>query len=312
MKWIVTIHSVFDSTTWPQIQERLCPQNRPNIALGGKLFKLAAKELGISAPEKSSLWHTYFSGKFETAQECYLIPSTQSQICYIPIWKCANREIRLYLDTILEKRSNKRINKQSSSFVFTVIRDPVEHFLSGYNEIERRAHNDTKMMGRHSFYGKPLASEERFTHFLMDFLQMRRSPYWMWAHIYSMSRVLSTKKPTYLTSTENLTYTLPLFLKKECKGFDQLADNQTATMIGGGLTKKNRLAGDDPLGTYNISKIVWKRQGPISRTLCLINAMDYACWKDLPMIPHICQVVFTADSFVDTFLPSAQKGNFTS
>ena len=44
--------------------------------------------------------------------------------------------------------------------------------------------------------------------------------------------------------------------------------------------------------------IVWSEQGGVARALCVLHAMDYTCWKDLPDgIPQICQEVFSSTEF---------------
>jgi len=43
----------------------------------------------------------------------------------------------------------------------------------------------------------------------------------------------------------------------------------------------------------------------VARALCVLNAMDYACFDHLLSIPPFCQQVYNEESFVEKLLSSS-------
>ena len=177
--------------------------------------------------------------------------------------------------------------------IYTAIRDPISHFLSGYNEIEWRVKR------RASRQKIPLTTADlrrkRFQAFVED-LVLGQIPYdydTVFKHIQSMSRILVFLQNHNATLTgvlpqlTNLTSTFPPFLSKTCTNMYP-AESMPPLHKGGQHSSSN-----DPLGTYQAAKDVWKEAGPTARALCLLHAFDYACFPELPDgVPPLCQSVY--------------------
>ena len=57
----------------------------------------------------------------------------------------------------------------------------------------------------------------------------------------------------------------------------------------------------DPDNNYAAAKLSWERQGKVSRALCALHALDYACFDDIP-VPGLCQSLYSSDRFRDHLL----------
>jgi len=232
------------------------------------------------------------------------------------MFKCANNQIRAMLKQINNHTGSNFVQLKHQTLVkhlehypkrlpapciFTAIRDPISHFLSGYNEIEYRFepyYNHTK--GRMPPFGKlprETADERRirFQTFVEELLlgqyQYQIGLYW---HVFSMSRILgflqkhNATLTGYLPQLSNLTSTLPVFLSETCPNMYPV-ENMTAAVKTAGQHNSSQ----DPLGTYQAAKDVWMEAGPTARALCLLHAFDYACYPDLPDgIPPLCQYMY--------------------
>ena len=217
------------------------------------------------------------------------VDTNPDRLVYTTIWKSANNYIKTYFKHVLHGRyggndvgrgkqrqliedwdakyifwspdrpRSKYTNPNDTFCIVTAIRDPVGHFLSGYNEIEHRSlhwydhwasppssssssgggkynqhHNNT-------YERYPYASKERFIQFLADILngatQMSKKRYDIY-HVYSQMKVLSVlskynrRLDGYLDSLTNIETTWPKFVVDTCpnavpsvyKNHDYLAD----------------------------------------------------------------------------------------
>ena len=177
----------FERILWPRLQEKLCPGGLPNLRLGPTLFRLALEEFGpnVTKTKRSGVPFGFFSS--DNGSSLVVDGNHPSDsLLYIKIWKSANNQIRVYLEskfnqnpdrnqkqefstpnnnnnnnndapetanyTFLEFNDDSGMSKfitnkpffryrntnHNRPCVFTVIRDPISHFLSGYNEIEYR------------------------------------------------------------------------------------------------------------------------------------------------------------------------------
>ena len=271
---------------------------------------------------------------------------------------------------------------------FTVIRDPISHFLSGYNEVEYRlitgtddapstsehenmapysrmpliengdgSSNDpdneekkTKndgSMNNNKLYQK--LREERFEQFVHDVLEEHPSfvqfPYYK--HFASMTRILPMLSkynllPTHMPSLspssslhnlnsnnnhwfvptlKNLTENFAAFLAQRCP---RVAANYNRQKNEAGQQQQQGLppmkirgkheSSEDPYGTYQAAKNVWKKGGKVARSLCHLHALDYACFSGTygdynedtiqpgVEIPLICRDIFASDTFKDEIL----------
>jgi len=97
-----------------------------------------------------------------------------------------------------------------------------------------------------------------------------------------MSRVLVSLKQYgqkltgYIPDLANLTSIWPDFMSSRCPQFLDRDSIPTMRVDGQHDSSKDRL------GLYRAAKDVWAEGDPISRSLCLVHAFDYACFDDLP------------------------------
>ena len=236
---------------------------------------------------------------------------------YMRIFKCGNNQITKMLEQISSKDRGKLkgittvglgryLDERKSPLfplpcIFTAIRDPISHFLSGYNEIEYRFETELnyteEMMPPFGKLPRDTAEERRirFQTFVEELLlgQYRTKKIVNW-HVYSMSRILGPLQnhnatlTGYLPQLTNLTSTMPVFLSDTCPNMYSV-DKMAAKVEIAGQHDSSK----DPLGTYEAAKDLWKEAGPIARALCLLHAFDYACFPDLPDgIPPLCQSMY--------------------
>lgn len=229
--------SAFD---WNVMAHRLCPNMVPQSSqFGPRLFALARRELGdnagvqfcdykiIHAKRTDTMSHVFYKWSWgEMAMDTTTNATTNATtntnnneqlshthtLFYLPIWKCANIQIREYF---LERFNFQKIppanqsTKQRKCMV-TAIRDPISHFLAGYNEVEYRLKiyykYRNKIVGQGggwTFGNIPIESrpKERLKQFLVDFLSCpfergfkgvaEKYPMTLeLSHLYSMSGVL--------------------------------------------------------------------------------------------------------------------------
>jgi hypothetical protein len=194
---------------------------------------------------------------------------------------------------------------------YTVIRDPISHFLSGYNEADfRLIYSHKNEPGYNwttptpyfniSFTESNETRRERFTQLVKDVVMERTelSSHYVFTHFFSMSRILpllhnvNLTLSGYLPSLENLEERWPKFITETCPEMPPLSDFPNLKKHGQHQSSK------DKFGIYRAAKEVWNDQGHVARALCVIHAMDYACWTDLPDgIPRLCQEVYSTDIF---------------
>jgi len=251
---------------------------------------------------------------------------------YMKVWKCGNNQIRsmekqLYTsDSVqgayygnnlgkimarLQSIKGRNQNVLPPTCIYTAVRDPILHFLSGYNELEYRQLSDGKVFRerlpgnfREAPYHRefPYSSDnhelrkKRFQAFVEDVLleePVLVSNYIYW-HYYPMSRILTSLKQYdlklsgYIPDLANLTSTWQDFMSSRCPQF--LDRDSIPTMRVDGQHESSK----DRLGLYRAAKDVWAEGGPISRSLCLVHAFDYACFDDLPggVPDNPCQSVY--------------------
>eukprot|EP00934_Nitzschia_sp_Nitz4_P005672 Nitzschia sp. Nitz4//scaffold22_size323478//252460//253505//NITZ4_000573-RA/size323478-snap-gene-0.566-mRNA-1//-1//CDS//3329543133//5662//frame0 len=256
------------------------------------------------------------------------------------MWKCANNQIdgfwRHMFEGVTASTSEEVIRDlERSRYFFTerfsnsptshqecvvaVVRDPISHFLSGYNEVEFRIEAASISRGDIAmawpFGNQEIGSAQRFQQFIIDLLScpiennlpgiLDMYPQQLEIqHVFSMSSVLHllakeqastnvTRQFFYLPSLHNLTNNLGPFLVQSCP--DSFSGETKQKLLS---TKVNTHDGEhesskDPTGSYTASKQVWKEGGSFSRALCALHVMDYACWRDLPEgVPGICLEVY--------------------
>ncbi len=275
---------------------------------------------------------------------------------YAKIWKCANNQIR-WMEKKLFKHINGTYHELQLSLtlgqllpqlykvnetitttttrgnlpppcIYTAVRDPISHFLSGYNEVEVRQlgeynNQSAKDWPSHAkpapyHINVPYSSEspalrrKRFIAFVEDLLleEPTFGDNYVYSHFFPVSRVLvilkkfNSKLTGYIPQLENITSTWPSFVSTTCTNFP--SRDSIPTMKKQGQHKSSH----DRLGLYSAAKDVWKQDGSISRSLCLLHAFDYACFEDLPdKIPPLCRKVY--QDYAEHLVRVGTKNYFT-
>ena len=226
----------------------------------------------------------------------------------------------------------------SKPCLFTVLRDPISHFLSGYNEVEYRLieeHDDAlhQIKGRRdelaSYTRIPYNESDdkrelRFETFVKNLLKEHPSfsTFDYYKHFASMSRILPAlsrfnllpKKdavsPWFLPTLENLTETFPTFLADQCPSLAynyqqrqvRIASESEITNVSLPPMERRGMheSSNDPYGTYKAAKEVWEKGGNAARALCVLHIFDYACY-DLD-VPTICMDVYANNQFFQSIL----------
>lgn len=314
--------SVTFDKVWPEVKSKLCPRMKPNIKYGRQLFSAAQGELGMISVEDSGELSELerFIGKerywtFQSGGWLYTPKDGNASTIYMRIFKGGNNQIMQGFGSLILSASESEghytvfsnlsdVPRQilKHACIVTVVRDPVERWLSGYNEIEYRAArvHPQQMNRNHKspFHRFRNATGERFEQFVRDFIGgPSRDLQIQYGHIYSMSGIIhhlnedvGAQLTSYLPSLADLGHNFPSFLTSTCPNMPKSAHNPMSR-------HGQHATSDDPLGSYSAAKQVWKKQGITARALCAISAMDYACYEKVP-IPSLCQEVFTDDSFL--------------
>jgi hypothetical protein len=335
----------FESHTWPSLKGALCPKGVPNLDLATTLFHSARveifggddKEFDPAKPP-SPFVTKFYVGDFGASMYTDDESDPNLTTVFARIYKCGNNQIRnmekklwttrgsgtytgsvslleaLGLHTAAPSENSqhheRHANEEHNACIFTAIRDPISHFLSGYNEVEYRILNDVELTEK-----PPLAPynnvpyvesdrrrKERFSRFVTDVIEEDPSfvDHWVYLHFMPMGRILpflhrfNRSLTGYLPSLDNLTEEWPAFMARTCPHFPPIEELPKMEAAG------QHESSEDPLGVYRAAKEVWKDRGPVARAMCVLHAFDYACWDDLPGgIPQLCQEVFASKSFSD-------------
>ena len=188
---------------WSDIQQVLCPAHIPSAQLGSRLFAMARSELGIIREEMESIpqehldirdprsttktvTYQFYHGRFANAA-VYTNQNHSMSIAYMPIWKAANNGIRRWMERLArDHQGTLRYIRPERLFdpmirtnmptrptcVVTAIRDPISHFLSGYNEIEYRKDSlaNNTFLPRYCglAYRTEVERRDRFVQFVRD------------------------------------------------------------------------------------------------------------------------------------------------
>lgn len=359
--------------SWTDLREALCPAGRyPRVDLGETLFDIAADHLRNESshddmtttflrtagpPSVTKFFHgAYGEGQgdgiaYLPLYELGITSDGPKFLFYIRIWKAGNDQIRNWLGSTLRvykewngwfslpptKHARLHHRQEQSACIVTAIRDPISHFLSGYNEIESRymgriSPRGFSQMDKHrleqrlKYVHYPAGSKQRFQQFVGDWLlsadcRQVMMDHWMYEHVFPTSRVLSElaelglSLTAYLPSLDQLSTRWPTFLKQHCPGFDGAfsagADSDrnkaNASLLQNPhvLLSEQRMAtsgqhdsSSDPYQTYQAALQVWEDQESTAKALCVLHVLDYACWINLPKgVPPLCQEVYGSTSF---------------
>ena len=321
----------FHDELWPSLKTKLCPNMAPDTSYSDTLFTLARYEMGMRQWNGTSQSHTPFYT--ESANPCgFTFINDNKTFIYLSIYKAASESIGLWgtrtlrplAGTTYRQEFNIRetlTTSKSIPCILTAIRDPISHFLSGYNEVETRIKDkeETKKIDslrtspRGLYHRYRYGTKQRFEQFVADLLSVPAREGWndfVWLqplHFYSMTGILvglhrvGARLTAYLPSIDNLNDEWPAFAHHSCPHV--LPENVSVPFS----SKSGHESSKDLYGIYKAAKDVWAEEGPTARALCVLHAMDYACWENLPNgIPSLCQDVYSTKHFVDGILKKAQ------
>jgi hypothetical protein len=342
IKFTPTDHlNEFEGYTWPLLKQALCPNGIPNLVLSRSLFEGARFEIygdddaliRKEGPPSKTLTKFYV-GDYGTS--IYMDnDNPRLTTLYLKIWKCGNNQVTgmqlklwkntngTYINHVSMAHAlseeplfrNRKYTREGKLCIFTVIRDPISHFLSGYNEVEFRMINGVEYVQSYDKNGVPYLAPytqisytesaesrmERFSQFVKDVLSedIVFMTNYVYTHFMPMSRILpvlnyyNQSLTGYLPSLTNLTQTWPVFMTQTCPEMPPLEKIPDMKVMG------QHESSQDELGLYRASKDVWEAKGPIARALCIMHAFDYACWDDLPDgIPEFCKEVYQSSAFL--------------
>lgn len=307
-------------TDWLAVRTSLC-HGKPNLTWAPRIFTAAQAELGIIAEAEtedlamrfhnfSAREHTFraANGRLVLYQACYKCGNDQV-IDYLrkvvrhrrllwagglPGGKRSQRDVAVFLDEQQRRQPAKRLQLCG---LFS-LRDPVEHFLSGYNEMEVRR-PETRHTPEGPYSGLPLGSPGRFRQFVRDLLSgtwsqksfYKGAPFAVADHVSLMSGMLVPlgalsevyDMALFPCMLANLTECVPAVLRDKCG----LPGPDVLDMVSG----PRHASQSDPLGTHRAARAVAAESGPTLRALCALHAMDYACFSDELPVPLACQPV---------------------
>uniref|UniRef100_A0A7S1FK83 Uncharacterized protein n=1 Tax=Corethron hystrix TaxID=216773 RepID=A0A7S1FK83_9STRA len=296
------------------------------------VVRRSLEDLSATQTKQSEITKETDSGKTLTE------PSDPTFISYLIVWKGGNNAIHGFLANEGEHLSNTGYDKKKftgKECLITAIRDPLEHFISGYNEVEYRlvdeatARERTQMVETGGWtFGKVDISEspvKRFRQFLVDILSCPKERSYTGIadgtgletyHAFSMSSLLfnlhnrlhlNANKLNYLPTMNNLTNTLGPFLAEKC-GVDWFREER----IPDGLGEHSSSSRPQYIKLKNALKEEKKDKMTVQvvKALCAIHLIDYACWRNLPDgVPSICMDLY--ESYYERGLlftsPSSKK-----
>lgn len=254
--------------------------------------------------------------------------SKQATVVYLRVWKAANNQIREYLmqqingvtfvPNVVSKLRQRlmhywqrfkgvvsftdtdrlfgHLHAQGDACIVTVLRDPISHFLKGYNQLEcRRTTNSTPFPYMKFREG----TSERFVQFVVDLLSgvftHDQEKEYSIPHVYSMTGILYALSQTkyrltaYLPSLDNLATDFPAFLSDSCSPHTRFPVMESE--------KKQHASSKDSNGFYSAAKAVGENNQTTTRALCALHVMDYACYGKFS-VPQMCRDVYAQDDFV--------------
>ena len=168
---------------------------------------------------------------------------------------------------------NRTVLKDSHC-IFTFVRDPIKHFLSGYNEFEYRTITTNKSgCPRCTYHEWPVGSQHRFWAFLHDLLSLNLiGADGNIIHIFPMSGILHHyPRVDFVGSVENMAEDWKR-LQRECFKTGEADLVEFDESVG------QHDSSSDPFGVYKTAKDVVKESPIVEQVLRKILDEDYHCF----------------------------------
>ena len=168
---------------------------------------------------------------------------------------------------------NRTVLKDSQC-IFTFVRDPIKHFISGYNEFEFRTIPRNKSgCPRCTYHEWPVGSQHRFWAFLHDLLSLNLiGSDGNIKHIYPMSGILHHyPRVDFVGSVEYMAEDWKR-LQREC------FKTEEAALVEFDDHKGLHDSSSDPFGVYQAAKDVVRGSPIVKQVLRKILYEDYRCF----------------------------------
>ena len=302
-----------------EVFEAMCPGRVPRFAPYSEIYDLAATLAGVEVGGDG--WPTSMEklNPYRQPKGGYSVDlDDATSLVYMRIWKCANNNMRCFgtaLDALNTtsgfqtqewgKMEPVALRKQAGgkkALMFSLLREPLGHYLSGFNEmLFRRQDEVNKPFSKcyvPAFDGLAHSSPEKFREFVR---QGFASPSAIklkcwgfdggWAHVFPMANVLGFTKPDpmdVLFMDISDAETSPQLLREHF--------GLTEAQLGIDTVDSNcgqHPTSNDPLGSYDASKAV--AQDPDDRVtdaVCLLLIYDYACFPQYYLQDSRCKRAF--------------------
>eukprot|EP00951_Prasinocladus_malaysianus_P015804 scaffold121942_cov30-Prasinocladus_malaysianus.AAC.1 len=278
------------------------------------------KELGMTPDvdllkKSKDFWNGYHTEP-QGGWTFHDVNGTGKRAAYLRLWKCANDQVRKYaskelssLGELTEHHPDKMADHlRDADCVLVVLRDPVSHFLSGYNEFDYRKTVEQELDLPGSWSRWRPGSQERFEAFLADLLGGPENIGWkgkynMWyeiKHVYPMTSAL-----VQMVNAKVDPGNFVAIMLDEVQEFIPKALVDSCGISPHSVAEMPRLgqhpSSSDPLRIYAAAKSVWLKKGKAARALCALVAMDYACYDTYFPLPEVCLQVLGREDLL--FLP---------
>lgn len=241
-----------------------------------------------------------------------------TSLIYLRMYKCANNNMNYFGNALKELQSTSNYifkaggsmhgialgvqSEGKSPLLFGLVREPLEHYISGYNEAIARRQSTVKNIHSECFVPGfdelQNFSPEKFREYVrQSFANQVELGRKCWnlgvgfQHVFPMSNVLTFTNP----DPKNIFFRDIKFAEKipqHLRGHFNL----TKAQLGLDFVDRNcgqHVTSNDPYGSYNASKTVSKDpDDPIVDAICLLVIYDFACFPQYYVPASRCKRAF--------------------